>query len=152
MVTTASGNVKTVQGGKLKEYFRFIKKQCLPIGILLGLLIVVALVGQVISLPIFRAASYRELLDVQEGDFVTDVKEISFSEIPMLDEDSARYLSTTQMGTIPDMASQFEVTYDSTQINYQGAPSGWRLWSTPTSSSGSPTAPRACPPTSWWTW
>lgn len=121
-VTTASGKVATAQGGKLKEYFRFIKKQCLPVGILLGLLIVVALVGQIISLPIFRAASYRALLDVQEGDFVSDVKEISFDEIPMLDEDSARYLSTTQMGTIPDMASQFEVAYDSTQINYQGRP------------------------------
>ena len=121
-VTTAAGTVTTAQGGKVKEYFRFIKKQCLPIGILLGLLIVVGLVGQVISLPIFRAASYRELLDVQEGDFVTDVQEISFDEIPMLDEDSARYLSTTQMGTIPDMASQFEVAYDSTQINYQGRP------------------------------
>ena len=121
-VTTASGKVTAVQGGKLKEYFRFIKNQCLPIGILLGLLIVVALVGQVISLPVFRAASYRELLDVQEGDFVSDIKEISFNEIPMLDEDSARYLSTTQMGTIPDMASQFEVAYDSTQINYLGRP------------------------------
>lgn len=45
-VTTAAGKVTTAQGGKVKEYFRFIKKQCLPIGILLGLLIVVGLVGQ----------------------------------------------------------------------------------------------------------
>lgn len=121
-VTTASGASTAVKGGKVKEYFRFIKKQCLPIGILLGLLIVAAIVGDVISMPIFRAGAYRELLNVQSGDFSTDVKEISFDEIPLLDEDSARYLSTTQMGTIPDMASQFEVAYDSTQINYQGRP------------------------------
>ena len=110
------------QGGGVKEYFRFIKAQCLPVGILMVALVLVGIIGSVVSMPIFRAASYRELLDVQEGDFTTDVQEISFNEIPLLDEDSARYLSTTQMGTIPDMASQFEVSYNSTQINYQGGP------------------------------
>ena len=109
-------------GGGLKEYFRFIKSQCLPVGILMAALILVGVVGSVISMPLFRASAYRQLLQVEEGDFSTDVKEISFNEIPLLDEDSARYLSTTQMGTIPDMASQFEVAYDSTQINYQGSP------------------------------
>lgn len=119
--TTTVGGV-TFQSGKVKDYFTFIKKQCLPIGILLGLLIVVAIVGEVISMPIFRAGAYRELLDVQSGNFTTDVEELSFNEIPLLDEGSARYLSTTQMGSIPDMASQFEVAYASTQINYEGRP------------------------------
>lgn len=119
---TTSGGTVVVNGGKLKEYFKFIKSQCLPIGILLGLLILVAIVGEIISMPIFRAGSYRELLGVQEGDFTADVQEISFNEIPRLDEASALYLSTTQMGSIPDMASQFEVSVSSTQINYQGSP------------------------------
>lgn len=110
------------QGGGLKEYLRFIKAQCLPVGLLMVALVLVGIVGSIISMPIFRASSYRELLNVQEGDFTTDVQEISFSEIPLLDEDSARYLSTTQMGTIPDMASQFEVSYNSTQINYNSKP------------------------------
>ena len=122
---TVTRGVVNIDGGKVKEYFRFIKSQCLPIGILLGVLIVVALVGSIISAPIFRAGSYRELLDVQElpaGNFAADVAEISFDEIPLLDEESAKRLGTTQMGTIPDMVSQFEVAGEYTQINYQGRP------------------------------
>ena len=120
--TTASGGVITIQGGKIKEYFRFIKKQCLPIGILLALLIVVVIVGWVISLPIFRAADYRDLLDVQDGNFAADVAQISFDEIPTLDRSSAEYLGDRQMGTLSDMVSQFEYSGDSTQINYGGRP------------------------------
>ena len=106
----------------LKEYFRFIKSQCLPVGLLFLLLIVVAVIGQVISLPIFRAASYRDLLTVENGTFSTDISEISFNEIPTLDRDSAEYLGDRQMGTLSDMVSQFEFSNDSTQINYQGRP------------------------------
>ena len=63
-------------GGGPKEYFKFIKSQCLPIGILFLALILVAIVGSVISLPIFRAGAYRDLLDVQDGDFSADVAQI----------------------------------------------------------------------------
>lgn len=120
--TLFNSGVHVDNGGGVKEYFKFIKAQCLPVGILMVALLLVGVIGSLISMPIFRAGDYRELLDVQPGDFSEDVKEISFNEIPLLDEDSARYLSTTQMGTIPDMASQFEVAFDSTQINYQGSP------------------------------
>ena len=78
--------------GGIKEYFRFIKSQCLPIGILMLLLIVIAILGTVISMPIFRAASYRDLLTVENGDFAAEVEEISFDQIPMLDEQSAQRL------------------------------------------------------------
>ena len=94
----------------------------LPVVILFAAVIAVALVGQIISLPIFRAADYRQLLSVQTGDFATDIAEISFNEIPTLDKDSANYLGDRQMGTLSDMVSQFEYSNDSTQINYQGRP------------------------------
>ena len=81
-----------------------------------------AAVGYVISLPIFRAAAYRDLLTVENGDFAHDVAQISFSEIPTLDRTSAEYLGDRQMGTLSDMVSQFEYSNDSTQINYQGRP------------------------------
>ncbi|WP_245185001.1 CvpA family protein [Flavonifractor sp. AGMB03687] len=109
-------------GGGPREYLRFIKARCLPVGILFLALIVVAVVGTVISLPIFRAGAYRDLLTVEDGDFATDITEISFNEIPTLDESSAEYLSDRQMGTLSDMVSQFEYSFDSTQINYQGRP------------------------------
>ena len=110
------------RGEQFREYLGFLKKQCLPVLVLLALLALVALVGLVISLPIFRASAYRDLLTVGDGDFASDIAEISFSEIPTLDRASAEYLGDRQMGTLSDMVSQFEYSNDSTQINYQGRP------------------------------
>ena len=113
---------KPFQKGQLKEYLTFIKQQCLPVGILLIAMVVVIVVGQIISLPIFRAGAYRDLLTVEDGEFTQDIGQISFNEIPTLDRDSAEYLGDRQMGTLSDMVSQFEYSNDSTQINYQGRP------------------------------
>lgn len=113
---------KPFQKGQLKEYLTFIKQQCLPVGILLIAMVVVIVVGQIISLPIFRAGAYRDLLTVEDGEFTQDISQISFNEIPTLDRDSANYLGDRQMGTLSDMVSQFDYSNSSTQINYQGRP------------------------------
>ena len=115
-------NVIRTPGEKIKEWFRFVKSRCLPVGILFMAVLVVAAAGQIISLPIFRAGAYRDLLTVETGDFAADVAQISFNEIPTLDRKSAEYLGDRQMGTLSDMVSQFEYSGDSTQINYQGRP------------------------------
>ena len=107
---------------KLLDWLRFIKSRCLPVGIAFVLVVLVALVGQLLSMPIFRAAAYRDLLTVETGDFAADVTQISFDKIPTLDRQSAQYLGDRQMGTLSDMVSQFEYSGDSTQINYQGRP------------------------------
>ena len=109
-------------GSGVREYVRFVKTQCLPVGILMVLLIAVGLVGTLVSMPIFRAAAYRDLLTVADGDFAADIAQISFDKIPTLDRSSAEYLGDRQMGTLSDMVSQFEYSNDSTQINYQGRP------------------------------
>ncbi len=108
--------------GGYKEYFRFIKTQCLPIVILFVALILVAVIGSIISMPIFRAGAYRDLLTVETGNFATDVAEVSYNEIPMLDEKSAERLGDRKLGELSDMVSQFEVSDDYTQINYLGRP------------------------------
>lgn len=109
-------------GSGLKEYFRFVKTQCLPVGVLMLLLIAVGVIGTLVSMPIFRAAAYRDLLAVEDGNFNQDIAQISFDKIPTLDRSSAEYLGDRQMGTLSDMVSQFEYSNDSTQINYQGRP------------------------------
>ena len=109
-------------GSGVREYVRFVKTQCLPVGILMVLLIAVGLIGTLVSMPIFRAAAYRDLLTVADGDFAADIAQISFDKIPTLDRSSAEYLGDRQMGTLSDMVSQFEYSNDSTQINYQGRP------------------------------
>ena len=104
------------------EYFAFLKKQCaIPFFLALALL-VTALVGTLAGSVFFRAGSYAELLPFETGDFTTDVAEISYDQIPMLDRDSAERLGDRKLGELSDMVSQFEVMDDYTQINYQGRP------------------------------
>lgn len=115
-------NVIRTPKEKLREWLKFIKSRCLPVGLLFVAVVVIAAVGNVISMPLLRAAAYRDLLTVQTGDFASDVAQISFNEIPTLDRTSAEFLGDRQMGTLSDMVSQFEYSGDSTQINYQGRP------------------------------
>ena len=124
LITSGFQDTTVVTTGKekIRHYLSFIKQQCLPIGIFMLLLVIVGVVGQLVSLPIFRAQAYRELLTVNSGEFSQDISQISFDEIPTLDRTSAEYLGDRQMGTLSDMVSQFEYGGDSTQINYQGRP------------------------------
>ena len=110
------------QGEGPKGYFGFVKKQCkIPFFLALAL-VLTAVVGSVIGLRLFRAADYRDLLTVETGDFASEVQEISFDQIPMLDRDSATKLGNRKLGELADMVSQFEVDDDYTQINYKGRP------------------------------
>ncbi len=118
----AGDNVVRTPMEKLKDWFSFVKKTCLPVLLAFLAILAVAAVGEIISMPIFRAAAYRELLTVQTGDFAADVEQNTFTQIPTLDRSSAEYLGDRQMGTLGDMVSQFEYSGDSTQINYQGRP------------------------------
>ena len=59
---------------------------------------------------------------MQPGDFASEVDEISYDQIPMLDRESAMKLGDRKLGELSDMVSQFEVAEDYTQINYQGRP------------------------------
>ena len=105
-----------------KEFWENTKTHCtIPVFLCIALL-VIYFIGSLISAPIFRARSYRDLLDVETGDFATEVEQISFDQIPMLDEASAMKLGDKKMGELADMVSQFEVADDYTQINYQDRP------------------------------
>lgn len=109
-------------GDGAKGYFKFVKKQCkIPFWIVLALLAVV-IVGAITSWVVFRAGSYSTLLPIQTGDFASEVEEISYDQIPMLDVDSATRLGSRKLGELADMVSQFEVAGNYTQINYQGRP------------------------------
>ncbi len=82
----------------------------------------VYIIGNVISLPVFRAGAYSGLLTVSRGNFEEDIEEADFSQIPILDSDSAAIIAERKMGTMTDMVSQFEVSSYFSQINYNGRP------------------------------
>ena len=110
------------QGEGVKGYFGFVKKQCtIPFFVLIALIAAIV-IGGLTSWVVLRAGSYSELLSVQTGDFASEVEEISYDQIPMLDEDSAARLGSRTLGELSDMVSQFEILPSYTQINYQGRP------------------------------
>ncbi len=110
------------RGIHLRDYLSFAKNQCKVVVILVLILAAIFVVGQIISAPILRSGTYRDLLEVDTGDFATEIEQVSFDEVPMLDESSARRLGNRKLGELSDMVSQFEVAYDYTQINYKGRP------------------------------
>ncbi len=89
--------------------------------------VVIALVGvlgAVASLSIFpgNAAKYANVLQTQDADFTQDIQQVDYSEIPIIDRDSAALLGNRAMGNIPEYVSQFEIAGTYSQINYQGTP------------------------------
>ncbi|MBR5491142.1 MAG: CvpA family protein [Oscillospiraceae bacterium] len=99
-----------------------LKKHCLVPVIICIFFVALLIVGSIIGMPIFRADAYANLLYLEEGDFTEEVDEISYNQIPMLDEDSAKRLGNRKLGELSEYVSQFEVAEDYTQINYKGRP------------------------------
>ena len=110
------------QGEGVKGYFGFVKKQCTIPFLVLVALIAAIIIGGLTSWVVIRAGSYSKLLSIKDGDFASEVEEISYNQIPMLDEDSAAHLGSRKLGELADMVSQFEILPSYTQINYQGRP------------------------------
>ena len=84
----------------------------------------VGVLGAVASLTLFpgNAEKYSTILNTEDGDFATDIKQADYSTIPFIDRDSAVLLGNRTMGTMADYVSQFEISDLYSQINYQDAP------------------------------
>lgn len=93
-----------------------------PFVIIIVVLIITVVGGLLSSAIFFRAKSYSKLMDVQMGDFATDVDEIDFSSVPMLDKASAQKLGARQLGKLSEYVSQYEDAQYYTQINYKNVP------------------------------
>lgn len=97
-------------------------KMKIPIAILLVMAVIIG-IGYLTGAVFFRAKSYRNIINVQEGNFAEEVAEIDFTSVPRLDKDASIMIATRVLGDLSDYVSQFVVspTY-STQINYKSTP------------------------------
>ncbi len=108
---------KPLQGGS-----KFARVLATSLGILTGAMLLIFIIGSILSSPIVNAKKYQRLLTINDRNFTDDIEEISYKEIPILDKDSAVLLGSRKMGSIAEYVSQFEVSNNYTQINYQGVP------------------------------
>ena len=86
--------------------------------------LVAFVLGLLLSQPFFpgNAERYASVLSTTDGVFEQDIEEVDYSEVPVIDRDSAILLGNRAMGSIPEYVSQFEIADTYSQINYQGRP------------------------------
>ncbi|MDY2777174.1 MAG: Tat pathway signal sequence, partial [Collinsella sp.] len=89
-----------------------------------SLVIVAFVVGVLMGQPFIpgNAERFANVLQTTDGDFSKDIEEVDYSEVPVIDRDSAALLGNRAMGSIPEYVSQFEISDAYSQINFQGRP------------------------------
>lgn len=88
---------------------------------ILGIMLIIGLTitVNIIVGPIFNAKSYARRITVDEtGVFTEDVKEVDFTKVPLLDKASSEKVGDRIMGQYGEYVSQFYVSEEYTQINY----------------------------------
>lgn len=76
----------------------------------------------IILSPLFNSKSYANRIKINEnGNFTEDIKQVDFTNLPLLDKTSSQKLGDRVMGQMPELVSQFNVSSLYTQINYNDA-------------------------------
>lgn len=83
----------------------------------------VILIASLMGSTVFNATSYAEIMQITESDFSEDLAEsVETDSIALMDTASAQMLGDREIGALSDVVSQFNVSYDYTQIDYNGKP------------------------------
>ncbi len=87
-------------------------------GIVIVMFLLIGIVNFFCS-PMFNAKSYQTRIVVNEnGNFTEDIQEVNFNQLPLLDRASSEVLGDRVMGQMSDLVSQYNVSSQYTQINY----------------------------------
>lgn len=90
----------------------------LPLIAIIALLLI-ALSGS----PVFSSHKYAAILNVEDAVFSDDLSEsLGTDSIALMDTASARMLGDREIGSLSNVVSQFNVSDDYTQIDYNGKP------------------------------
>ena len=97
------------------------KKSRIIIVVLVSIPFLIIITNFILS-PIFNASAYSKRInvieDTEESNFTTEIEEVNFKSLPLLDKDSSSRLGDRVMGQMPELVSQFYVSSLYTQINY----------------------------------
>lgn len=112
---------KTGSKGRAKKFTKFnfqVKYYVAPIAFTV-LILIIGIIGS----TVFNATSYSKILKVTDADFSSDLAEsVGTDSIALMDTASAQMLGDREIGALSDVVSQFNVSYDYTQIDYNGKP------------------------------
>ena len=83
----------------------------------------VLVLGNIISSTVFNARSYAKIINVKESVFAEDLPETTeITNIALMDTESAKRLGNRTLGSLSSVISQYTVSEEYTQINYQNTP------------------------------
>ena len=119
VVSGLSGNSKggknSAPNGKMKVNKVFLVIVAIPV--------VVLVLGHVISSTFFNALDYASVIQVNQADFSEDMPEADVvTNISLMDTASASILGNRELGALSNVVSQYNLSADYNQINYQGTP------------------------------
>ena len=123
-ISNISTVVKSVKSGDIVKNPYAVKFNFSPKSYILPVAIVfVAGVIGFIGSPLFNAGSYSEILKVTDSEFSEDLSQsVGTDSIALMDTASAKMLGDREIGSLSDVVSQFDVSYDYIQIDYKGKP------------------------------
>lgn len=94
------------------------KSILIAVGIIFSMFIIINIVNFICS-PLFNAKSYQTRIAINEnGNFTEDIAEVNFNQLPLLDRASSQVLGDRVMGQMSELVSQYSVSSQYTQINY----------------------------------
>lgn len=83
----------------------------------------IVLVGNIISSTFFNAKAYASVIKVQETSFAEDMPEAdTVTNISLMDTQSAIILGNRELGALSDVVSQYVLSEDYNQINFNQSP------------------------------
>lgn len=97
-------------------------KQFYRLYIIPGMLVILMIILLIFSSKIFNAKKYSNLITKVDGSFEEDVRQISFSQVPTIDRDTAQRLGSRKMGEMLELVSQYNISNSYTQINHNNKP------------------------------
>ena len=107
--------LEDLQTGKIRVQNSKIAK----LWIVIPIYIVVMILLVIINSPMFNAKKYYERIEIDTTKtFQDDIAEADFKKLPLLDKDSSEKLGDRVMGGMSELVSQYDVSNEYTQINY----------------------------------
>lgn len=83
----------------------------------------IILIMVIMGTHIFNAKLYSEIMTVSEGDFTKDIAEsVGTDSIALMDTSSAQMLGDREIGALSHVVSQYNVSDDYIQIDFNGKP------------------------------
>lgn len=112
-------SILSLLDGKIINHVKELPKNILIIFGGVAAVFCLIVLSNVICSPLFNSKSWAKRINIiDDTNFVDDISEVDFKQVPLLDKNSSQKLGDRVMGQMSELVSQFYVSDLYTQINY----------------------------------